>query len=251
MHDRRTRNALALCASLVVATLVSTSAVHAAPSSADKARAAELFKKGSDAYLKGDFATTIANLEEAHKLDPQPVLIYNEARAHEGLGHTDEAIKLYEQYLSEEPSSPDRGAIEQRVATLKKQRDDKVAAEKERAAIEKERSERAVAPPPEPPRKYSKLPYVVGGVGVAGLAAGVVFGLMASGKESDGESAKTQRDAIDARDTGSTFATVANVSFVVGGVLLAAGAVWWALDHGGSRKATAFRLGPAGVGGTF
>ena len=57
----------------------------------NKARATELFKKGSEAYLRGDFAQTIALLDEAYALDPQPVLIYNKARAHEGLGHLDDA----------------------------------------------------------------------------------------------------------------------------------------------------------------
>src|SRR5262245_17506107 len=81
----------------------------------NKVRAAELFKKSSEAYMRGEFETTVKLLDEAYALDPQPVLVYNTARAHEGLGHADEAIRLYERYLSEEPSSPDRGAIEQRV----------------------------------------------------------------------------------------------------------------------------------------
>lgn len=271
MRYRGTRKALVLSSMMALASLVATttSPAAAAPpassaSSSEKTRAAELFKKGSEAYMKGDFTTAIANLEEAYKIDPQPVLVYNRARAHEGLGHTDEAIKLYEQYLQEEPSSPDRGAIEQRLATLKKQRDEKAASDAERARLEKERRERENAPPP-PPKKHSQLPYVVGGVGVAGLAAGVVFGLMAKGKESDGESAKSQVDAVDARDSGQSLATVANVCFIAGGVLLAAGAVWWALDHGGGSKKTASQpplqittskatirlLGPTAMGGTF
>lgn len=271
MRYRGTRKALVLSGMMTLASVVATttSPASAAPpapsaSSSEKSRAAELFKKGSEAYMKGDFTTAIANLEEAYKIDPQPVLVYNQARAHEGLGHTDEAIKLYEQYLSEEPSSPDRGAIEQRLATLKKQRDDKAASDARAAQLEKENKERANQPPP-PPKKHSKLPYVLGGVGVAGLAAGVVVGLMAKGKESDGESAKAQTDAVDARDSGQSLATVANVCFIAGGVLLAAGAVWWALDHGGGSRKTASLpplqlttsqatirfLGPSVIGGTF
>lgn len=232
-----------------------------APSAANKARAAELFKKGADAYLHGDFAQAITILDEAYGLDPQPVLIYNKARAHEGLGHTDDAIKLYEQYLAEEPSSPDRGAIEQRLATLKKQQEERIAMEKERAAVEKERAARAAEPPPPPPHKRSVLPYVVAGVGVAGLAAGGIFGIMAKGKESDGEAERTQRAAIDARDSGSTLATVANISFIAGGALVVAGAVWWALDGAPKRRAAlpptfgGLRVGVAPtfltLGGTF
>jgi tetratricopeptide (TPR) repeat protein len=273
MRYRGTRKALVLSAFIAGASLSVSPPVDAAapaakpapppPPSPEKTRAAELFKKGSDAYMKGDFTTAIANLEEAYKLDPQPVLVYNQARAHEGLGHTDQAIQMYEQYLREEPTSPDRGAIEQRLTTLKKQRDERAAAERERAQLEKERAARANEPPPPPPPKtHSKLPYVLGGVGIAGIGAGVVFGVLAKGKESDGESAKTQRAAVSDRDSGQTMATVANISFIAGGVLLVAGAIWWAVDHsGGSPKNTGTRgplvvprttwFGPGLVGGTF
>ena len=64
----------------------------------NRTRASELFKKSADAYLRGDFAQAITHLDEAYALDPQPVLIYNKARANEGLGHVEEAIDLYEKY---------------------------------------------------------------------------------------------------------------------------------------------------------
>ena len=68
------------------------------------------------------------------------MLVYNKARAHEGLGHLAEAIELYEKYLAEEPSSRDRGAIEQRLVALRQQRDERGAVEKERSVVEKERA---------------------------------------------------------------------------------------------------------------
>lgn len=253
-----TRNAV-LVAAFVVATSLATrdaqaepkpGVVRSAPTNANKARAADLFKKGADAYLHGDFALAISFIDEAYAIDPQPVLVYNKARAHEGLGHADEAIALYEQYLSEEPSSPDRGAIEQRLATLRKQKEERLAVEKERAVVEKERAERAAAPPPPPPHERSVLPYIVAGVGVVGLVTGTIFGLMASSKEDDGAAQRVQQKAIDDRDTGATFATVANISFIAGGALLAAGAVWWALD-GAGRKRTADRGLRVGVGPSF
>lgn len=213
---------------------------------AQKTQASELFKKGSDAYLRGDFQESIKDLDQAYALDPQPVMIYNKARAQEGLGNTDDAITLYEQYLNQDPGTPDRGAIEQRVATLKKQRDEKAALQKAQADADKERAERASHPDP-PPHKRSVLPYVVGGVGVVGIGTGVVFGILAKSNESDGNSAKSQTAAIDDRDSGSTKATVANVAFIAGGVLLAAGAVWWALDRPRSKVA----ILPTGVAGTF
>ena len=232
----------------------------------NKAHAADLFKKSADAYLRGEFAQAIALLDEAYALDPQPVLLYNKARAHEGLGHIDEAISLYERYLTEEPSSPDRGAIEQRLVTLRRQRDEKTnlvkertAVEQDRAAVERERAAVAAEPPPEPPRKRSVAPYVVMGAGGVGLVVGTVFGFKALSRKSSATDEPTQQKAIDLRDSGKTFATVSNVSFVVGAVLVAGGAVWWVLDgtstrrRGGALPPVQLGVGPGAVhfAGTF
>jgi tetratricopeptide (TPR) repeat protein len=225
-------------------------------------RAAELYKQSADAYLHGDFAQAIKLLDEAYALDPQPVLVYNQARAHEGLGHVDEAITLYERYLSEEPSSPDRGAIDQRLSTLRKQKEERQRLEKEKADVEAKRAqqeqqqrelakrEQEIKTRPEPHAR-SPLPYVVAGVGAVGLGTGTVFGFLAKGKEDSGNSAASLREATEAQDSGETFATVSNVSFIVGGVLLAGGVVWWILDSGGSSAKTGGAKRPVFLGGTF
>ncbi|MBS2019442.1 MAG: tetratricopeptide repeat protein [Deltaproteobacteria bacterium] len=227
--------------------LVAPAALAAPPARApkeapspDKARAAELFQKSAGAYLKGDFERAITLLDEAYALDPQPVLVYNLARAHEGLGHLDESIALYEKYLAQDPTSADRGAIEQRLSTLKRQRDEKAALAKEKQAVEKEREqvekERAKQDAEDPPRPRSILPYVVGGVGVASVVTGAVFGAMASGKESDAQAEPVQTAAIDLRDTGKGFATISNITIIAGGALVAAGVVWWILDTPKSKR---------------
>jgi hypothetical protein len=99
------------------------------------------------------------------------------------------------------------------------------------------------------------LPYVVGGVGVVSLAAGAVFGLMAKSKESAGVSDHSQADAIVDRDNGKTLATIANVGFIAGGVLVAAGAVWWVLDRPSTKRPAkvGIALGPSfmTIAGTF
>jgi tetratricopeptide (TPR) repeat protein len=244
----------------------------AAKTTPEKTRAAELFKKSADAYLHGDFATAISLLDEAYALDPQPVLVYNMARAHEGLGHLDEAINYYERYLNEDPSSPDRGAIEQRLSTLQKQREEKARLDKERAEVEErrvlqeeqnkkleQREREASAGHAEAPRRRSPLPYVVAGVGAAGLAAGGVFGILALDKQSAGRKAVSLKDATEARDTGETFATISNVAFVAGGALVTAGVVWWVLDRSatkgqqGTAKTLTVGFGPgsASLSGEF
>lgn len=215
------------------------------PSAAAHARAAELFKKSVETYRSGDFNKTIDLLNEAYALEPQSVLLYNLARAHEGIGNNDAAIETYEKFLAQEPNAKDRGAIEQRLATLRRQRDERLALEKRSTA---QPTPQPVEPPPveRAPHRRSVLPYVVGGVGVAGLAAGAVFGLMANSKRDDAVAAPGQRDAIDLEDQAKSRATLSNVSFVVGGVLLAAGVTWWVLDLGASKKSAS--VAPVRVG---
>jgi tetratricopeptide (TPR) repeat protein len=248
-------------ATLAVAT--SATPAHAqgktAPAAAQtpQARAADLFNKGAEAYRRGEFQQAVTLMQEAYSLDPQPVLLYNLARAHEGLGSIDAAIDTFTRYLEADPKAPDRGAIEQRIGTLKRQREERRALEKQRDAErtradeEKAERERKQAEKPAEVRKRSVLPYVVGGVGVAGLASGVVFGLMASSKHSSATSPSTsQQSAIDQQDTAKSFATISTVSFIVGGVLVAAGATWWVIDgknagKQGTGAAPALRVGLA------
>jgi tetratricopeptide (TPR) repeat protein len=222
-----------------------------------QARAADLFNKGAEAYRRGEFQQAVTLMQEAYSLDPQPVLLYNLARAHEGLGSIDAAIDTFTRYLEADPKAPDRGAIEQRIGTLKRQRDERRALEKQRDAErtradeEKAERERKQGQRPDDARQRSVLPYVVAGTGVAGLASGVIFGLMANSKHSSATSRSTsQQSAIDQQDTAKSFATVSTVSFIVGGVLVAAGVTWWVIDGKNASKqgtgaAPALRVGLA------
>lgn len=72
--------------------------------------------------------------------------------------------------------------------------------------------------------------FVVGGVGVAGLAVGAVTGLMAIGKKNDAtdvcpnDGACASQGAVDAADGARTLGTVSTIGFIAGGALLVGGA---------------------------
>lgn len=275
MDLQRTRQRLwAVCvlSSLALATSISTSAdaQERAPSrpvpAADKARAADLFKKSADAYRQGDFKHAIDLLDEAYALDPQPVLTYNRARAAEGLGNVDAAIAGYEKFLADEPKAPDRGAIEQRVATLKRQRDERAALERDRDARREDPVPTPVpvpviepppsTPPPEPappPRAHTPLPYVVAGVGAVGLVTGAIVGSLALSKKDDAVAEPVQQRSMDLKDSADSLATTSTVFFVLGGVLVAAGVAWWIVDHAPSKKTGALtpRISATGLGVSF
>lgn len=242
MRSRATR--LLLLAAVLVTGVTTPAMVRAGePSGAaatkdGKARAAELFGKSADAYRQGDFKTAAELLEEAHRLDPQPVLLYNLARAREGMGDLDGAIKAYETFLEQQPDTKDRGAIEQRLVTIKRQRDEREALlrERERAKAESEQKKNTPPPPPPEPRKRSVLPYAVAGAGAAGLAAGAIFGVMATSKNSAAKDEPVQQTALDQRSSAEGLATVSTVGFIVGAVLVTAGVAWWFVDGAAAKK---------------
>ncbi len=75
---------------------------------------------------------------------------------------------------------------------------------------------------------------VVGGVGIAGLAVGSVFGLMASSKWS-----QAQKDNLESeKNSADSLATISTVAFIAGGVLVAGGAILWLTAPSGSSATT-------------
>jgi hypothetical protein len=73
---------------------------------------------------------------------------------------------------------------------------------------------------------------IITGVGVVGIVLGGIFGAQAKSKESDSEAYCRPEDptrctlqGVDLLDEGRTAATIGNVGFIAGGVLIAGGVV--------------------------
>ena len=209
--------------------------------------AVALFQESVEHYRAGRFRQAVDLLKQAYALRAEPVLLYNLARAHEGLGELKEAIRAYERFLEQAPDSKDRGAIEKRIETLQNQVAERRRLEEEKRRAEQQRERRlqeASLPPPKQ-SEPSVAPWIVASVGGALLANGLVFGVMSNQRES---AANDEAIAIDAKsrlDEAQTFATVANVSFAAGGSLGLAGLIWAWLDQPASEtpsSATAPRV---------
>jgi hypothetical protein len=93
------------------------------------------------------------------------------------------------------------------------------------------------------------LGWVLGGVGVAGIAVGAVTGVMVLDKKSvvdencDAEK-RCNADGADAAESGQTLGTISGVSFAVGAVALAAGAYFVLSSDTEQRPAAALAIGP-------
>lgn len=113
------------------------------------------------------------------------------------------------------------------------------------------------------PHKPSPMPWVLGGVGVAGLVTGAIFGAMSLSDDakaddftslaarSNNPNEKAQLDAAaqSNADSADTSLTIAAVAGGAGLALLAAGIVWAIVDSPSAAKSA--RLGPGGLVATF
>jgi hypothetical protein len=115
------------------------------------------------------------------------------------------------------------------------------------------------AAPPTPTAEASKsgglgkqrvVALVVGGVGVAGLAVGSIFGLKAMSKKNEADktcngTACTSDEGVIAGNDAHSAGNVSTIGMIVGAVGIAGGAVLWFTAPSGS--ATMVGLGPSGV----
>jgi len=229
-------------------------------------KALKLFEDSNKAYKSGKFEEAADLLKKAYALFPEPLLLYNLGRAQEGLGDPQGALDSYKQYLAQAKQVDDRGAIERRIETLEaqieKQKADaeeakrmaeeqaRLQAEQERLRREREEQrgrEREEIDDRTPVEKYG--PWTVMGVGGALVGTGLIFGIRSGAKHDDAVAAPAQRDAESLQASAQHYATVANVLFVTGGLVVAGGVAWkvWQWKHPHTQTTTSLQVTPTGA----
>jgi tetratricopeptide (TPR) repeat protein len=148
-------------------------------SSADKERAAELYRVGSKHYNLGEYERAIASFKQAYRLSAAPELLFNIAQAHrlKGKAGCSEALRFYKTYLRLTPKGPHRGKVEAAMVDMERcvqrQRDRRVRPGAAWPATRPTTGARDSA------RKPSRvLPLALGSVGlalVAGAAAALIW----------------------------------------------------------------------------
>jgi tetratricopeptide (TPR) repeat protein len=196
-------------------------------------RAKELFREGATKFRAGDFQGALELFEQAYALDPHPVLVYNIARAREGLGEIDRAIEMYERYVALDPHASDRGAVDQRILILKKQLDERAELVRRTLELQAAREREAAAPPPAAaPRAsgVSPIPWIAAGVGL--VAVGVGSGLvgMASSRHDDAGAEPQAGRARELESSARTLDTAGKVTLGLGAVIVVTGTILGVLD---------------------
>lgn len=244
-----------------VALVLLATAVASAQTSdarARRRRALGMLDESSVLYREGRFQEAADLLRVAHGLYPEPALLYNLGRALDAAGDLRAAVDAYTRYLGEDPESARRGEVEQRIAALGSQLE--AQSDASTGATEPPPTDTnprgggdVVSQPAPPPERPSLLgPVIVAAAGGAMVATGAVAGTLALGKQDDARTATSQRELAVLDDEAHDLATAANVLFVVGGAVAAAGLVWILLatgggDDGETQNAAVVELGPGMV----
>ena len=115
---KRSQRLAPLIAAALLVSVVPAGAQEREARTAQHAQAVDLFQQSRAAYRDGHFKEAADLLQRAYAVEPAPILLYNLARAYEGLGDLPHAIDAYQRYLKESPDAKDRGATEERIRTL-------------------------------------------------------------------------------------------------------------------------------------
>jgi len=211
-----------------------------------KTEALKLFEQSAGLYREGKFAEAADLLERAYGMHKEPVLLYNLARAYDGLGENQKAVDAYKRYLEQVPDAKDRGAIERRVDTLEKQLEREKALKDEQ---DRKAQQGATPTGPQQPTTDSGAkggpgiwPWVVTGVGAATVGAGLFVGLQARSKRNDAQDNPVSRDAQNDFESAQSMASTANVLLIAGTVIAAGGVTWALLGQKKNEPATASSL---------
>jgi tetratricopeptide (TPR) repeat protein len=218
--------------------------MSAAPANAQTAaeKAAADYQRGKDAFQARDFDGARAAFERAYMLDPSPVLLYNLGRACEESGDAEKAVEYFQMYLDRTADTPDRGDVERRVrvmlAILAKTRPEAVP-DSDRPPPEPEPSPAPEPAPPPPPARAPGPPphtalwpagWATLGAGVVAAGVGIGFGVASTSAEEDHKAATTGAEKKRTADDAESAATMANVMYATGGVLVAAGVTMLIID---------------------
>ncbi len=136
----------------LVALVMSTGApsVRAGNEPEDAKHAAKArFMAGQKHYNLNEFPEALREFKEAYRLYSDPVFLFNLGQCERQLGHAEEAIRFYRNYLREQPKAQNRAEVQRRIDELETALKAKQA-EAEKAVVPAAPAE-AAAPPPSPP----------------------------------------------------------------------------------------------------
>lgn len=219
-------------------------------------QALELLEESAVAYREGRFADAAAMLRQAYGLHPEPILLYNLARAQEADGQLDEARDSYRAFLEAAPDAPQAAPSRRRLEVI-----EGLIAERDSREATTVTPEPTPEPGPEPtPAPVAPAtptagpdttaPWIVVSASVAVLATGAILLAVANSRYNDAvnedvhaTAASLEREALALRDAGAAL-------LGIGAAATVGSAIWLivaSLETPSSSEAVAVQVSPFGV----
>jgi tetratricopeptide (TPR) repeat protein len=235
-----------------ISTATTTAMAQAAPATVDaraRAEGQELFRRATRDYDAGRYAAATALFRAAFETDrSSPAYLFNAARAAEMANEHTQAISLYEWILRELPAS-DTDAREGAQSALNRLNAGRDAERRQLAEaqrlrdLEAQRQQRTLQPqlpPPPPPSRFTAGPFVTLGAGAVLMgSAGIFFALREANLSRCNRDVHPIECPNDAADGAASMNLLSNVFLVGGGVVVAAGGVWFIVQAVSSPAAPA------------
>lgn len=229
---------------------------HAQDDRGSDEEARALFHAASVAFEEGRYESALEYFERSYALSRRPALLYNIGVTAERLRHDARALEAFRRFILEVPDTPQRGAVEARIAILERA----VAEQPPEPGVQTDASpepapDPAVPPPAEPaPRQPEPAasPDLAGPIALAAsggvlVVVGAILVGVAAGDVASVENAPrgtTWASVEDAYSRSEALSIAGGVGIGVGAALAASGLVWLAVPGAGSGERAAVQIAP-------
>jgi hypothetical protein len=238
----------ALCSALMCS--ATTLASAAEPTQVSRAeQASKLAEEASEFYKAHDYSKANEKYAQAYVLDPDPNLLYNQARCYEGVGDRPATDAKYKEFLGKPGGDITARKRAQTFVDDFAKNPSGVTASPTKPGQGPSMTSQAAGsgatpgsdtPEPSGMSGLRVAGLVAAGVGVVGLGIGTFAGLSASSKNNDADKQcngkQCPQSALDLTKDAKSAATLSTVSFVLGGVLVAGGVSLFLFGPKGSSK---------------
>lgn len=237
------------------ASLLLAVTVAGQPTKDAEKRSLALYASAKKHYDEHQYELAASELRDAYELNPKATLLFNLGLSYRKLGDTARAREAFVKCASTSTEADEKERCSSQADKIDKESatpspSSSVSAPPVVPPKPTAATSGALAPPPIP---RSSAPFVLMGVGGAGLVAGAVLSVVATTKHQAAIDDPSQAGTIDKNAAAKSFAIGADVAFAAGGAAAIAGLIWAIADRSSARKPVApatagFSLGVVGAG---